>query len=258
MGIIYKIENKQNGKVYIGQTKGSLKERLNNNFHGHFKRAFVENKNHPLYDAMRKYGKSGFTYEIIEEVSNDLLDEREIYWIEFYNSHNILKGYNLTDGGKGISGTKWSREARRKQSIRMKQKMNTPQVKKKLSEGVRRANAARSEEAQKMAKSHRIEGLKHSWSKKTPQEKEKFRESIRKSKSSITERKRMSERMKAVWANPEFKQKMKEKKQALVGSKLLYKDGKGKRIPKDKVQQAIQDGWLCYKDYIKNGGIIIR
>lgn len=49
---------------------------------------------------MRKYGYENFTYEIIEECSNsqEELDDRERYWIEYYNSYE--DGYNSTRGGQ--------------------------------------------------------------------------------------------------------------------------------------------------------------
>ena len=45
--------------------------------------------------AIRKYGKENFTIELIEEVETDKLDEREVYWISFYNSYN--DGYNCSE-----------------------------------------------------------------------------------------------------------------------------------------------------------------
>ena len=47
--------------------------------------------------AILKYGKEHFQINLLEEVEESLLDEREIYWIKIYDSfHN---GYNLTEGG---------------------------------------------------------------------------------------------------------------------------------------------------------------
>ena len=46
------------------------------------------------------YPKENFNFEVIEEVENSLLNEREIYWISFYNSL-VPNGYNLTAGGEG-------------------------------------------------------------------------------------------------------------------------------------------------------------
>lgn len=49
---------------------------------------------------MRKYGIENFQIEQIEENDNSILDEREKYWIQFYNSM-IPNGYNMTFGGEG-------------------------------------------------------------------------------------------------------------------------------------------------------------
>ena len=48
---------------------------------------------------MRKYGYNHFSIEQIEECPNELLQEREKYWIEYYDSYK--NGYNATLGGEG-------------------------------------------------------------------------------------------------------------------------------------------------------------
>ena len=100
MGYIYKITNQINGKIYIGQTRKTLQERMN----AHIKKA-SEYPNRYLYDAMNHYGYSNFSIALIEECSNSQLDEREIYWINYYDSTNHEIGYNLTSGGGG--GNTW-------------------------------------------------------------------------------------------------------------------------------------------------------
>ena len=52
----------------------------------------------PLYQAFVKYGIKNFTIETIEECENNMLDDREIYWISYYDSFN--NGYNATRGGQ--------------------------------------------------------------------------------------------------------------------------------------------------------------
>ena len=46
---------------------------------------------------MRKYGIENFTFSVIEECSQEQLNEREIYWIEYYDTYK--NGYNSTLGG---------------------------------------------------------------------------------------------------------------------------------------------------------------
>lgn len=90
---IYKITNKLNGKSYIGQSI-DIKKR----WEQHIKNS-GSNKN-PMYIDFKKYGTDNFLFEIIEECSKEKLDEKEIYWIKYFNTY--YKGYNLTTGGHSI------------------------------------------------------------------------------------------------------------------------------------------------------------
>lgn len=97
MPYIYKITNNVNNKIYIGKTIRSLKVR----FKEHLKDSNTEDNK--LYRAMRKYGKENFSIEEIEEVTKEILSEREKFWIKKYNSY--YNGYNSTFGGDGESST---------------------------------------------------------------------------------------------------------------------------------------------------------
>lgn len=92
MGIIYKVTCLINGKVYIGQTINSLAKRKSQHIYN-----AIDKDNNKFHNAIRKYGEENFNWEIIEEIDNDLLDDREIYWIQYYNSYK--SGYNSTIGG---------------------------------------------------------------------------------------------------------------------------------------------------------------
>lgn len=96
MGYIYKITNTINNKIYIGQTRYTIQKRWTEH-------CSVYNKlDYPLYKAIRKYGQDNFIIEEIEQISDELLNEREIYWIDFYHSYAPLGyGYNVTLGGEG-------------------------------------------------------------------------------------------------------------------------------------------------------------
>lgn len=87
---IYKITNNLNNKCYIGQSL-IIEERWKE----HKRNAW--NKITPLYKAIRKYGLKNFTFSIIEECDSELLNDREKYWISYYNSFN--NGYNNNKGG---------------------------------------------------------------------------------------------------------------------------------------------------------------
>lgn len=97
LGKIYKITNKINGKVYVGQTTKTLKERFEKHCWGTTEKDSYH-FNMAIKKAIKKYGKENFTIELIEEVETYKLDEREVYWISFYDSYN--KGYNCTLGGQ--------------------------------------------------------------------------------------------------------------------------------------------------------------
>lgn len=87
---IYKITNLLNRKIYIGQSIN-----IQNRWEDH--KYYSSNEHTALQAAFKKYGISNFSFEIIEECSKEELDEKEIYWIKFYDSYN--NGYNLTKGG---------------------------------------------------------------------------------------------------------------------------------------------------------------
>ena len=94
---IYKITNKINGKVYIGQAIN-----IHYRFTRHKNDAFdLNNRQYhsALYQAIRKYGIENFIFEVIEECAPDKLDEKEIHYIAQYESFGP-KGYNLTPGGR--------------------------------------------------------------------------------------------------------------------------------------------------------------
>jgi len=96
MAKIYIITNDINEKSYIGWTSLSLEERLKNHIKDSKNRKYEKR---PLYSAMNKYGADKFHIKLIEET--DTPQEREVYWIEQYNSYHY--GYNATKGGDGKS-----------------------------------------------------------------------------------------------------------------------------------------------------------
>lgn len=86
--IIYKTTNLVNGKIYIGKDK-------NNN------PAYL-GSGKILHLAFQKYGIENFNKEILEECETlEDLNEREKYWIGFYNSTDRKIGYNIALGGNG-------------------------------------------------------------------------------------------------------------------------------------------------------------
>ena len=108
MGLIYKVTNKINQKIYIGQTSNTLGERKKQ----HIQSAFNSRrptKNY-FHKAIKKYGIDNFQWEILEDnILEKDLNKREKYWIKYYNSY--LNGYNLTEGGDSFNNIeKWRQE----------------------------------------------------------------------------------------------------------------------------------------------------
>lgn len=94
-GFIYKITNRVNNKMYIGQTRFTVEHR----FKQHIKNFNIEHRSQPLYNAFAKYGIENFEVSVLEECPIEKLNEREIFWIAKYNT--FKNGYNATLGGKG-------------------------------------------------------------------------------------------------------------------------------------------------------------
>lgn len=89
MGVIYKVTCCVNNKIYIGQTRQNFNER---------RRQHEKVEDQTLFHrALKKYHPDNFLWEIIEECDDELLNQRERYWIAFYNSYGA--GYNMTPGG---------------------------------------------------------------------------------------------------------------------------------------------------------------
>lgn len=95
---IYKFTNKINGKVYIGQSVN-----IERRYYDHLKRD--DSKNY-FHRAIKKYGKDNFLFEILEEYSEENLNDREKYYIAKYNNNNRKLGYNSTSGGDGAEPKK--------------------------------------------------------------------------------------------------------------------------------------------------------
>lgn len=136
MGYIYKIINIKNQKIYIGQT---TKKRPTDRFSQHKYLALhpQQEKNISyLHRAMKSDGIDNFKFEIIEQVDNLLLNEREKYWIKQYNSL-APNGYNLTVGGQGTPGFSrpQSQEEKNKKGNSVKKYyQNHPQAREKVSQ----------------------------------------------------------------------------------------------------------------------------
>lgn len=84
--LIYKVTNKINGKIYIGQT--------------HFRNDKYLGSGKIITAAIEKHGRDNFVKEYIDVAScQEDLDEKEKYWIKELNAQDKNIGYNIADGG---------------------------------------------------------------------------------------------------------------------------------------------------------------
>lgn len=99
-GVIYKITNIVNRKVYIGQTIYTFDKRYVGNLENN-------TRNMHLKRSIQKYGIKCFMIDTEFDIaySQEELDEKEIYWIKYFDSTNPSKGYNKNSGGLGGSPT---------------------------------------------------------------------------------------------------------------------------------------------------------
>ena len=90
MSFIYKITNLIDNKVYIGLTTRTVEARW---------KEHCRHGSQQIDDAIQLYGIENFQIETLEECDESILDDREKYWIDYYDS--FRNGYNNTYGGRG-------------------------------------------------------------------------------------------------------------------------------------------------------------
>ena len=89
---IYKITNLENNMCYIGQSV-DIATRLR----AHIKAGLgIDSSNNKFYSALKEFGVENFKYEILEECDRPQLNEKEKYWIKYFQSDTF--GYNSTKG----------------------------------------------------------------------------------------------------------------------------------------------------------------
>lgn len=103
---IYAHINKINHKIYIGLTSA---KNPNNRWHG----GCGYQRNDKFYSEIKQYGWENFEHLILEtDISESQVDEREKYWIAYYNATDPEKGYNKLSGGR--HGGQMSEEGKQK------------------------------------------------------------------------------------------------------------------------------------------------
>lgn len=92
-GFIYIIRNNSNSKVYVGQTKVDMKLRWKEHLrHSDYGSQLINR-------AMKKHGKENFYMDLLENCLLEEIDEREVYYIDLFDSTDKTKGYNVSIGG---------------------------------------------------------------------------------------------------------------------------------------------------------------
>jgi group I intron endonuclease len=94
---IYKITNKTNGKIYIGQTE----QEPQNRWKGHIYAANKDSPDMNITRAIKKYGLDSFSFEVVDEVDTQVdADIVEKQLIKEHRAAETAFGYNSTLGGK--------------------------------------------------------------------------------------------------------------------------------------------------------------
>lgn len=94
MRIIYIYHNRVNNKIYVGQTFD-----LNKRINGHKSETFSRLRNHPFYNAIRKYNLNNFDIVELENIEDNCADDREAFYIQYFKSYDRNYGYNIELGG---------------------------------------------------------------------------------------------------------------------------------------------------------------
>ena len=109
MNEVYLITNRVNGKRYVGITSRGYQERFKEHIHD-----ALNGSKTILHNAIRKYGQDNFDIILLEDnIPDDQISSREQHYIKLYNTfYSSRIGYNMTEGGGGMSGYKHTEEGR--------------------------------------------------------------------------------------------------------------------------------------------------
>lgn len=158
-----------NGKKYIGKTKRSMNQRQGSDW-SHYKKCRL------LWNAIQKYGTENIKTDILFEgtLTDEQASELECFYIAKYKTNackynNPSYGYNLTDGGEGISGCVFTEERLEKLLAQLKEatdkrrgKPLSEEHKRKLSEshkGIRTGYKMSEETKRKIGESNSLKNI---------------------------------------------------------------------------------------------------
>lgn len=195
---IYKVVNPE-GKIYIGQAINCLNRWHSGRYHSQ----------ELIYNSIIKYGRKEHKFEILETCEKGELDDKETYWIAFYDTWDTEHGLNLQSGGKNF---KVSKSTRKKQSEKRIGKPLSQETKRKLSENSPKPMLGKHHTAESKQK-NRESQIKSGHAKGN-----QYRKGLKLSEEHITrlkeltwtvdQKKEIGERSKEMWNNKEFKEKM--------------------------------------------------
>lgn len=244
MALIYKIQNKLNGKIYIGQTKMTLEQRLYNKWKGHFTEVEHGSKCY-VHNAIRKYGKDNFTYEVIEERSKEdfsskqelqnWLNIREAYWIEHYQSNKHEFGYNKTLGGQYKSIPDFTEFSKRR-GKESKLRWENAEYRDRVVISMVKANAVKSPEAKHASAMKSVETRRANGTLCCSEE----------------QRHKISRTVKDLWKDDEYRQRQSDNKRGntnVKGRIHVYKENEDYRMIKP---EELED--FLAKGYVKGTG----
>lgn len=191
--LIYRIVNKINGKIYIGQTTRSIEERWNN--HCNNKESVSA-----IAAAIKKYGRDSFKIEELAKAdSQDQLDMLENTYIEL-NKSLAPDGYNLKTGGS--NGVLYSDKSKKKMSESKLGSLVPDEVREKMS----KAHKKRWDNDDGTLAKHRSEMVKKAWS--DPNYRAKIHTARKKYWSKDENRVKASERGKNMASDPKYIKKV--------------------------------------------------
>lgn len=128
---VYTIHNIVNNKIYVGKTKNPHKR-----WDKHIKVALGQRQQEKFFvhRAISKYGIANFIFSIVQCLSlENEANLAEKYWVSYFKSNEQKYGYNLTDGGEGVSGRIVSEETRLKQREKAIGRKHSTETLKKIS-----------------------------------------------------------------------------------------------------------------------------
>ena len=227
-GYIYKTTNVITGKIYIGQKHSNVF--LGNKYLGSGK---------ILKQAINKDGYNNFVVDLIEEVeTQEKLDEREIFWINYFNATDRKVGYNICEGGKvnrtmigennPFYGKHHTDEVRQKmsnsQQHRTDDRSHTEESKQKLSQKMKGRKITWKDKISENAKINLNYGMKNKHV--NEETKKNLSEKALNRWSNEEEKDKQRHRVKNAWQNEEYRKKhcaaMRGKKRTIITTECPF------------------------------------